>query len=176
MKNPTEQLMRTRRDQVIGGVAVGLGQYLNVDPVIVRVVFVLLTFLHGVGIPLYLVMWVVMPRESAESAAATAAHATSNQAFLDPASSMRQARFDPMTGEPRGPEAEGEIPVQNLNAAAAAGSDMQMRRNWVLGAILIALGLFFVLKSLLPAVAPFVLPALLIAVGVFFVLRSRENA
>jgi len=58
-----ERLYRSTRQKVIGGVCGGLGDYLNIDPVIVRVVFILLTIFNGVGILVYLVMWAVIPVE-----------------------------------------------------------------------------------------------------------------
>lgn len=56
-----ERLYRSTRQKVIGGVCSGLGDYLNIDPVIVRIVFILLTIFNGVGILVYLVMWAVIP-------------------------------------------------------------------------------------------------------------------
>lgn len=60
---PERVLRRSRDDRVVAGVAGGLGRYLNVDPVIVRVAFVVLVFLGGTGIIAYLVGWLVIPAE-----------------------------------------------------------------------------------------------------------------
>jgi len=48
---------------MIGGVCGGLGEVLDVDPTIVRVVFVLLGLLGGHGILLYIILWLIMPRQ-----------------------------------------------------------------------------------------------------------------
>jgi phage shock protein C len=65
-------LTRDPRRAVLGGVAAGFGLYLDVDPVLVRLAFVVLSFANGLGVLLYLVSWVVMPKEgAAESAAST---------------------------------------------------------------------------------------------------------
>jgi phage shock protein PspC (stress-responsive transcriptional regulator) len=65
-------LTRDPRRAVLGGVAAGFGLYLDVDPVLVRLAFVVLSFANGLGVLLYLVGWVVMPKEgAAESAAST---------------------------------------------------------------------------------------------------------
>ena len=56
MYNPTQRLMRSRTDKIIAGVAGGIGQYLAIDPVIVRLAFVALCF-TGVGVLLYPVLW-----------------------------------------------------------------------------------------------------------------------
>jgi phage shock protein C len=56
-----QRLMRSRDDRVIGGVAGGLGAYLGIDPVIVRLVVVVLALAGGSGILAYLVAWLVIP-------------------------------------------------------------------------------------------------------------------
>jgi len=55
------RLYRIRNDRVVAGVAAGLAYSLEVDPVWIRLGFVVLTFLGGLGVVLYLVAWVVMP-------------------------------------------------------------------------------------------------------------------
>jgi phage shock protein PspC (stress-responsive transcriptional regulator) len=57
------RLLRSREERVIAGVAAGLGRYLNVDPVIVRLALIVLALLGGAGIAAYLVAWVVVPVE-----------------------------------------------------------------------------------------------------------------
>ena len=47
---------------MIGGVCGGLGEVLDIDPTIVRVVFVLLGLLGGHGVLLYIILWLIMPR------------------------------------------------------------------------------------------------------------------
>ena len=56
-----QRLVRTP-DGKIAGVAAGIGHYVGVDPTIVRIAFVLLAFAGGIGILLYLVCWLVMPK------------------------------------------------------------------------------------------------------------------
>lgn len=56
-------LTRDPRRAVLGGVAAGFGQYLDVDPVLVRLAFVILSFANGIGLLLYLVAWVIVPSE-----------------------------------------------------------------------------------------------------------------
>jgi len=55
------RLQRSRTERVIGGVCGGLAEYFNVDPVLVRVLLVVVTFLGGAGLLLYLILWAVMP-------------------------------------------------------------------------------------------------------------------
>ena len=58
---PPRVLRRAREDRVIGGVCAGLGRYLGVDPVLLRVAFVVLAIAGGGGLLLYLVSWILIP-------------------------------------------------------------------------------------------------------------------
>ena len=56
------QLTRSTGDRMIAGVCAGLGEYLNIDPTVVRLLFVLGFFLTGPGILLaYLIMAIIVP-------------------------------------------------------------------------------------------------------------------
>lgn len=57
------RLYRSRTDKVMGGVCGGLGEYFNIDPTLLRVVFVVLALVNGLGIIAYLAMWLVFPRQ-----------------------------------------------------------------------------------------------------------------
>lgn len=57
------RLSRDRDDRMLGGVCAGIGRHYNLDPTIVRVVFVLLALLSGFGIITYLVLWLLLPSE-----------------------------------------------------------------------------------------------------------------
>ena len=58
-----ERLYRSRQERVIGGVCAGLGDYLNLDPVLMRVILVILAFINGLGILLYIILWIVVKEE-----------------------------------------------------------------------------------------------------------------
>lgn len=49
-------------DRVIGGVCSGLAQYLNIDVVLVRILFVVFSLIGGAGIWVYIILWIVAPR------------------------------------------------------------------------------------------------------------------
>lgn len=63
------RLRRTVRDRHVAGVAGGLGRHLDVDPVILRVAFVVLVFFGGAGLLLYGAAWLLVPEEGTEHAA-----------------------------------------------------------------------------------------------------------
>jgi phage shock protein C len=59
----TRLLRRSRDDRVIAGVCGGLGRYLGVDPVLLRIAFVVLTVTGGAGLILYLLAFIVIPEQ-----------------------------------------------------------------------------------------------------------------
>ena len=61
--NASNRLYRSTTDKVIGGVCGGLGNYLNIDPVIVRILFVLLAVFGGSGVLVYIILWIVVPEQ-----------------------------------------------------------------------------------------------------------------
>lgn len=61
--NNTRKLTRSRGDRIIAGVAGGVGHYFNIDPMLVRLIFLALALVNGIGIVLYVVMWFLLPNE-----------------------------------------------------------------------------------------------------------------
>ena len=61
--HPNRTLRRSPREGVIAGVAAGLGRYIGIDPVVVRLAFALLVFAGGIGALAYVVAWIVMPSD-----------------------------------------------------------------------------------------------------------------
>jgi phage shock protein C len=57
------RLYRSRSQKMIAGVCGGLGEYFDVDPVLIRLLFVITAFISGVGILAYVVLWIVVPFE-----------------------------------------------------------------------------------------------------------------
>lgn len=56
------RLYRSPDSRVIAGVCGGLGSYFKMDPVILRILFVLLFFANGVGLLAYIILWIAVPR------------------------------------------------------------------------------------------------------------------
>ena len=59
----TKRLYRSVKDRVLGGVCGGLGKYINIDPVLVRVVWAILFFAAGAGLLAYIIAWIIVPEE-----------------------------------------------------------------------------------------------------------------
>lgn len=60
-KGGFRKYFRSRKDKILGGVAGGIGTYFNVDPVLIRVLFVLFIAAGGSGIILYIILWAITP-------------------------------------------------------------------------------------------------------------------
>ncbi len=59
-----EKLVRTNGNRMIGGVCGGLARYFKIDPVLVRLAFVLLTIYGGAGPLIYLLLLILMPLDT----------------------------------------------------------------------------------------------------------------
>lgn len=68
----TRELRRGRSDRIVAGVAGGLARYFGIDPILVRVAFVVFTLAGGSGLLAYLILWLVVPEESEAEAGAPA--------------------------------------------------------------------------------------------------------
>ena len=60
----TPHLNRSRTDALLGGVCAGLARYTGVDPVLIRLTWVLAAFVGGTGLLMYLIAWIVIPDET----------------------------------------------------------------------------------------------------------------
>jgi len=63
-KNP--KLIRLEKNKVLGGVCGGVAEFFNIDPTIVRLIFILITIFGGSGILLYIILWLVIPSEKSD--------------------------------------------------------------------------------------------------------------
>jgi phage shock protein PspC (stress-responsive transcriptional regulator) len=142
----------------VGGVAAGFGRYLDVDPVLARLGFVLLTFVNGLGILFYLASWLLMPRgdASAPAEAPTAGTGleTLREAGAQLVTDVRQGVPDP---------AAAQLAIGSLLVVIGSVLLLHnlgwlywphwMRFDTLWPLLLVALGLGLVLKSRRPASA-----------------------
>lgn len=59
---PVKRLYRSGKEKILGGVCGGIGEYVGVDPTLIRLLWVLFSLAYGMGILLYIIMWVIVPR------------------------------------------------------------------------------------------------------------------
>lgn len=65
------RLTRSESDKLIAGVCGGISSYIGVDSALVRLAFVILLFASGIGFPIYLILWVIMPVKESVSKTGT---------------------------------------------------------------------------------------------------------
>ena len=58
-----KRLFRSKKDKIIGGLCGGIANYFKIDPVIVRLIAVILFFVSGWGFLAYLIGWIIVPKE-----------------------------------------------------------------------------------------------------------------
>jgi phage shock protein PspC (stress-responsive transcriptional regulator) len=158
--NP-RRLYRSRRDRQLAGVAGGMAEYLEVDPTVVRILWILSVFLGGFTILLYIIMAFVVP--------------------LDP-------RGLPAPGGGAGPGGEGspEGAASNPDWAAApqwAAPDQRSdarggRGGLIIGVMLVVFGSIALANILLPgwAVGVALGPAFLVALGIALVVGAARRS
>ena len=62
-----KRLVRNVQDKKIAGVCAGLADYLDIDPTLVRALWILFTLLGGSGVLAYLILWLIMPEAETEA-------------------------------------------------------------------------------------------------------------
>ncbi|MBU5689682.1 MAG: PspC domain-containing protein [Candidatus Aenigmatarchaeota archaeon] len=63
MAKKIKRLYRSEKEKVLGGVCGGIGEYFNIDPVIVRLLWILFTLFLGAGVILYIIAWIIIPEK-----------------------------------------------------------------------------------------------------------------
>jgi phage shock protein C len=61
------RLQRPVKGRMIAGVAAGFAEYFGLDPVLVRVVLVVVTLIAGIGVLIYLAGWLLIPEEGEQT-------------------------------------------------------------------------------------------------------------
>lgn len=137
-----KRLYRSEDNRVLAGVCAGLADYFQVDPVLVRLIFVALGFINGLGLLIYFIMWLVVPDE--------AHHHLAGEEMVRANVGEIGARLREVGGQMRG------APQGKLLG----------------GVILIALGVIFMLRNIFPHIGgEIVWPLVLIIVGGFLLFR-----
>ena len=58
-----KKLYRSKKNRIIGGVCGGMGDYFDIDPTIIRIIWALAVFGFGAGLLVYLVAWIIIPEK-----------------------------------------------------------------------------------------------------------------
>lgn len=62
--NSEFRIHRSSKNSILGGICSGLAESLEIDPTILRIIFVLFTIFGGSGILIYIILWIIMPSNS----------------------------------------------------------------------------------------------------------------
>jgi phage shock protein C len=128
-----KRLYRSRSDRVIWGVCGGLAKYFEIDPVIVRVIAVLLIFADGIGIIAYIIMAIIVPLEGSKVVTPREAVKENIEDIKESASKVGgeiRSTFERKQGEPE--DVEG----------------IQYRRRTFVGIVILVIGIVLLLGTL----------------------------
>lgn len=148
------RLYRCYHDRRIAGVASGLAEYFDVDPTIVRVLWVLSIFFGGVGLLVYIAMAIIVPMEPEDVVAAA------------PDTTTGEVAGDAPVAAPTGWHS---APVPHRHATRGNG-----RTGMFVGIVLILFGALALVDALLPAGVDgrFLWPAFIVGIGTLLVVTA----
>lgn len=170
------RLTRTHADRMIAGVCGGLGQYFGVDPVIVRLIFVVVAVTTFITPLIYPVLWLVMPDTGSSTSSPTDSQ-TGAAIPLPPG-----ARFDPLTGQPLPPPSAARTTSFAEQDAPASPRPAQGNHSRTLGFLLMGIGGIILFNNVGDALARIlgidlsgiIFPILLVGLGIYL-LRRRTT-
>lgn len=144
------RLYRSRTNTVIGGVCGGLGEYLNVDPILFRILFALALIIGGSGLLVYIILWIVIPERK------------------EIPIQMNNQNEEPMT--------DTGNQTENVNKQGEPRKPEKNDGNLWAGLILITLGGIFLIDRFVPRIDFGDLwPLILIVVGVILITKSIQQ-
>jgi phage shock protein PspC (stress-responsive transcriptional regulator) len=147
------RLYRSRKDRLVGGVCGGLGAYFGIDPVIVRLVFVVLSIWGGLGFLGYLILWIVIPPEERSGALSQDVIGSNVAEIEQRAQEFAHEASDTFSGRT-------SVPAERTMFAAVA--------LIVVGALLLVGNVFMIPIGRL-------WPALLVLLGVFLIYQAAKR-
>ncbi|MBI4491743.1 MAG: PspC domain-containing protein [Chloroflexi bacterium] len=153
MSHPVpKRLYRSRHDRMVSGVSGGLAEYFDIDPALVRLLWVLAAiFSGGLAALGYLILWIVVPQEGYAGPPSDTMHRNVDEITAEArrmADEVRQAVGREPTEEPElGPELEAAETPGYPYPSPTPGLQRRRRRNWA-GVVLVLLGALFLASNL----------------------------
>jgi phage shock protein PspC (stress-responsive transcriptional regulator) len=152
-----QRLYRSRKESMISGLCGGIAEYFDIDPTWIRLVFVLLIFAGGVGIIAYLIGMIIVPKAPLET---------------EPGS-------PPVGGTTGSSPASGEVsasaPAPTGSPPAVASGTPPARAEYLIGGILVLVGLFFLFENLFWFPFHRLWPILLIVIGAILIIKAMDK-
>ena len=156
------RLYRCHHDKRIAGVASGLAEYFDLDPTIVRILWVISFFFGGMGLVLYVAMAIIVPAEPEEGSAGAPAPVSGSTD--EAGETTGQAAVPSSTGWHSTP------PVKDRHASRGNG-----RGTTIFGIVLILYGSLALVDAILPAWVDggrFLWPAFIVGIGALLVVTA----
>jgi phage shock protein C len=186
MQQPGTQSFYRGTDRILGGVCSGLAEGFRVEVLWVRLAFVVLTFINGVGLLLYVVLWVLMPERAGYRPAdqnvlrsmggdiRRAWAGLRTQFGAGPTASAAATATAQASPATPGPSTTGES--ESVAPSVHAGPQpLTHNPSFIFGAILVVLGLAFLAANTGFVNWDVIWPAALIALGIALLFRNRER-
>jgi phage shock protein PspC (stress-responsive transcriptional regulator) len=143
------RLYRSQKNTVIGGVCGGLGEYLNTDPILFRVLFAVAFLVGGTGLLAYIILWIVIPIEEIQKINST------NNTKMEEDNKNSEIHQESMEKQKKQQKNDGNL--------------------WG-GLILITLGVIFLIDRFVPRIDFGDLwPLILIVVGVILISKNYQQ-
>src|SRR6266446_6707297 len=174
MQQQATQTFRRGKDRILGGVCSGLAEGLRIDPLWVRLGFVLLAFLQGVGLLIYIVLWLVMP-EQVDGQDRMRSGFDSMSADLKRIGAELKGQFG---GTPKpAPTQEQPAPSETAATSTSAPASMRSTRRTSigLGVVLVAVGLILLGANTGLVQWSVIWPSVLIIIGVLLLARTLDR-
>ena len=155
----SKRLYRSITDRKFAGVAGGLGEYFVMDPLLVRLAFVVLALAGGGGFLIYIVLWIVTPE---------------NPIRVQPTIDQPVQDFQQTTSETPGFTADAPKAEQASQASSSVPQTKERKRGSLIGGlVLITLGLLFLADELIPQINFSDLwPVVLIVIGIGLLINA----
>lgn len=161
------RLYRSRSDRLLWGVCGGLGAYFDIDPVIIRVLFVVATFSGGIGIIAYIILAIVVPLEGSTAS-------TPREARQENIAEMKQTAHD-FSEDLRSGLAKNQ--VEHTDRDPERAIRIHRHRN-LIGLIVVIIGVLALLSSLNIFWWfrwAYFWPVILIVIGLIIILSPRRR-
>jgi phage shock protein C len=156
-----KKFYRSRTDKVVAGVCGGLAEYFDIDPVLVRLLFVILTIAAGGGVLAYIILWIVTKEKPVDFSQIQNPPTMENPKtnYQEPQGSQEQQKNDPFRYPPHRHKDRGSL---------------------IGGLVLITLGALFLADEFIPHVSFGDLwPIILVVIGIGLLInataRRRNN-
>src|SRR5215472_13775987 len=176
MRQATQQSFQRGKDRILGGVCSGLAAGLHVDPLWVRLGFVLLAFLQGVGVLIYIVLWLVMPEQVAGQDG-TRSGFDSMSADLRRIGGELRGTFGGASTSPASPAPDANTTTDAKTTSPPASTPVAPtgRQSVVLGVILVVVGLVILGANTGLVQWSIIWPAVLIVLGALLLARTIQR-